>query len=164
MGEVPKAVGSTGGGISEARQRFGRLLADAMKARGIRQEDLAGRLGTTQSTVSGWINGRYEPSPDTVFAIERTLELEPGHLSRPLGYLPADDGADAVSVEGAIAQSPLLDDDQKAALIGMYQVLVKRSDRGSGRARSTTKAAGTGGTRMTPAITSARPRSVARSR
>ncbi|MGH9266496.1 MAG: helix-turn-helix domain-containing protein, partial [Acidimicrobiales bacterium] len=155
MGEVPKAVGSTGGGVSEARQRFGRLLADAMTARGMKQEDLAGRLGTTQSTVSGWINGRYEPSPETVFAIERTLELEPGHLSRPLGYLPADDGANPVSVEGAIAQSPLLDDDQKAALIGMYQVLVTRSDRGLGPARASTKAAAAGRTRMTAAIASA---------
>ena len=164
MGEVPKAVGGTGGGVSEPRQRFGRLLAEAMKARGIKQDELAGRLGTTQSTVSGWINGRYEPAPGTVFAIERTLELEPGHLSRPLGYLPVDDGPDPVSVEATIAHSPLLDDEEKAALVGMYQVLVKRSDGGSGPARATTKGAPTGRARMTPGIAPARPRSVARSR
>ena len=164
MGEVQEAVGGTGGGVSEARRRFGRLLAEAMKARGMKQEDLAGRIGTTQSTVSGWINGRYEPAPGTVFAIERTLELEPGHLSRPLGYLPVADGADPVSVEAAIAHSPLLDDDQKSALIGMYQVLVKGSEGSSGPARASTSAASTGRTRMTSAIGPARPRSVARSR
>src|SRR3954451_19446032 len=97
------------------RLNFGRLLSDALRARGMRQEDLAGLLGTTQSSVSGWINGRYEPAAPTVFTVERCLGMEPGSLSRPLGYLAGEPASRLVSVESAIAQSPQLDDDEKAA-------------------------------------------------
>jgi len=113
------------------RRRFGGLLADAMKARGLRQEDLAGMLGANQSSVSGWINGKYEPSAATVFSLERCLGVGAGMLSRPLGYLPVDPTARPISVEGAIAQSPLLDDEEKAALASMYRVLVARSTGGA---------------------------------
>lgn len=106
------------------RRRFGRLLSDAMKARGMRQEDLAGMLGATQSSVSGWTNGKYEPAAATVFTVERCLGLEPGTLSRPLGYLPVEPVARTISVEGAIAQSPLLDEEEKTALTSIYRVLV----------------------------------------
>ncbi len=125
------------------RLRFGRLLADAMKVRGMKQEDLAGMLGTTQSSVSGWINGKYEPAAATVFTVERSLGLEPGALSRPLGYLPVEPAARTISVEGAIAQSPLLDDEEKAALASMYRVLVTRSTRSANgeRPRSRVQAA-----------------------
>jgi transcriptional regulator with XRE-family HTH domain len=110
-----------------SRVRFGRLLADAMKARGMRQGDLAGMLGANQSSVSGWINGKYEPAAGTVFTLERCLGVDPGTLSRPLGYLPVDPAQRMVSVEAAIADSPLLDDEAKAALAGTYRVLVARS-------------------------------------
>ena len=122
-----RTAGTTNSGTAtERRTRFGRLLADALKVRGMKQEHLAGLMGTTQSSVSGWINGKYEPAADTVFRIERSLGLEPGHLSRPLGYLPVDGASAAPSVEGAILQSPLLEDDEKAALMAVYQVLVDR--------------------------------------
>ena len=111
----------------EGRIAFGRMLADALKSRGMKQDDLARSLGTTQSSVSGWINGKYEPSADTVFTIERSLDLDPGFLSRPLGYLPVEPVARPISVEGAIAQSTSLDDDAKAALSSLYRVLAKRS-------------------------------------
>lgn len=111
---------------------FGRLLADALKSRHMKQEDLAAALGITQSSVSGWINGKYEPAAATVFSVERFLDLDPGSLSRPLGYLPVEPASASVSVEGAIAQSPLLDEDQKAALSSMYRVLVRQ---GSARPR-----------------------------
>lgn len=108
------------------RVAFGRILADALKSRGMKQEDLARSLGTTQSSVSGWINGKYEPSAGTVFTIERSLNLDPGLLSRPLGYLPVEPVARPISVEGAIAQSTSIDDDAKAALSALYRVLAKR--------------------------------------
>lgn len=111
----------------ERRIAFGRLLAEALKTRGMKQDDLAGKLGTTQSSVSGWINGKYEPAAATVFTIERSLGMDPGTLSRPLGYLPVEPVSRTVSVEGAIAQNTLLDEEQKAALSAMYRVLVKRS-------------------------------------
>ena len=113
--------------VDERRLAFGRLLAEALKSRGMKQEDLARKLGTTQSSVSGWINGKYEPAAATVFSIERSLTMEPGTLSRPLGYLPVEPASRSVSVEGAIAQNTLLDEEQKTALSAMYRLLVKRS-------------------------------------
>jgi transcriptional regulator with XRE-family HTH domain len=52
------------------RKRFGGTLAEALSARGRRQEDLAEALDTTQSAVSAWINGKSEPAAATVFACE----------------------------------------------------------------------------------------------
>jgi transcriptional regulator with XRE-family HTH domain len=106
---------------------FGRTLAQALKERGMKQEDLARSLGTTQSSVSGWVNGKYEPAAATVFTIERSLGLDPGLLSRPLGYLPVEPAARSISVEAAIAQCTTLDDEAKAAIAGLYRVLAKRS-------------------------------------
>jgi len=141
----------------DRRVRFGRLLADAMKARGMKQEDLAGMLGTTQSSVSGWINGKYEPAAATVFTIERSLGMEPGGLSRPLGYLPVEAATQPVSIEGAIAQSANLDDEEKAALAAMYRLLVNRSTRAD---RSTPAGATRGRVQAAPSAAT-RPRSVA---
>ena len=114
--------------VDSARNRrsaFGRLLADSLKVQRLKQEELARMLGTTQSSVSGWINGKYEPAAAMVFTIERSLGLDPGSLSRPLGYLPVEPVARSVSVEGAIAQNTQLDDDAKAALSALYRVLVR---------------------------------------
>ena len=128
-GEREPVVGGTVGPYGEAvggRLAFGRMLAEALKGRSMKQEDLARSLGTTQSSVSGWINGKYEPAAATVFTIERSLALEPGSLSRPLGYLPVEPSARATSVEAAITQSTNLDDDAKAALSALYRVLARR--------------------------------------
>jgi transcriptional regulator with XRE-family HTH domain len=110
----------------DGRAAFGRMLAEALRGRRMKQEDLARALGTTQSSVSGWINGKYEPAAATVFTIEHSLGLSPGCLSRPLGYLPVEPAA-PVSVEAAIVQSPHLDDDAKDALAALYRVLTKRT-------------------------------------
>ncbi len=150
-----KTAGTTDrGGDVDRRARFGKLLAEALRTRGMKQEHLAGALGTTQSSVSGWINGKYEPSADTVFRMERSLGLEPGHLSRPLGYLPLEAVSAPATVEGAILQSPVLDDEEKAALVAVYHAFV---DRGTSPAPRADRPRAQGG-RTRPG---ARPRSVA---
>ena len=136
MGRSAIAVSGVGGTGGEGRRRFGRLLAEALKGRGMKQEDLARQLGTTQSSVSGWINGKYEPAAGTVFTIERALDMEPGHLSRPLGYLPVDAAPHAVGVEVAIDHSTALGDEEKAALIAVYRALVKAGGATARRARA----------------------------
>jgi transcriptional regulator with XRE-family HTH domain len=113
----------------DGRQRFGALLANALKARAMKQEQLAGMLGTTQSSVSGWINGKYEPSAATVFTIEQSLGMDPGYLSRPLGYLPLEAAAAPLGVDGVIAQSPLLDDEDKVVLTSLYELLAGKRAR-----------------------------------
>ena len=127
----------------------------------MKQEDLAQILGTTQSSVSGWINGKYEPAAATVFLIERSLGVDPGFLSRPLGYLPVEPVARAVSVEGAIAQSRNLDDDAKAALAALYRVLAKRSAPAVGPPRSRRQPAASKRNRLATPGDTDRPRSVA---
>jgi transcriptional regulator with XRE-family HTH domain len=154
----------------EGRLIFGRLLAQALKGRGMTQEDLARSLGTTQSSVSGWINGKYEPAAATVFTVERSLGLDAGTLSRPLGYLPVEPASKAISVEGAIAQSASLDDEQKAALCALYRLLAKRGGSPSavpasapaGTERPRNQPATPNRSRLTPAAGApTRPRSVA---
>lgn len=115
---------------------FGRLLAEALKVRGMKQEELARLLGTTQSSVSGWINGKYEPAAATVFTIERSLALEPGSCSRPLGYLPVEAAGRPVGIEAAITQSRDLDDDAKRALCDLYRVLARQGTPPADRAPS----------------------------
>ncbi|HET7721754.1 MAG TPA: helix-turn-helix transcriptional regulator [Acidimicrobiales bacterium] len=131
------------------------MLAEALRGRRMKQEDLARSLGTTQSSVSGWINGKYEPAAATVFTIESSLGLEPGSLSRPLGYLPVEPAARSLSVEAAIVQSPHLDDDAKDALAALYRVLAKRSTPAMVPSRPR---------RPVPAMKRDRPRSVASGR
>jgi transcriptional regulator with XRE-family HTH domain len=126
MGGAFTAGGETSRIGRDGRVRFGQLLADALRVREMKQEQLAGLLGTTQSSVSGWINAKYEPAATTVFRIEQALALEPGHLSRPLGYLPVDGVAPPVGLEGAILQSDDLEDDEKDVLVAVYRLLARR--------------------------------------
>jgi transcriptional regulator with XRE-family HTH domain len=155
MGGAVVAGRDSGSDGREGRLRFGRLLADALKLRSMKQEQLARLLGTTQSSISGWINGKYEPAAGTVFGIERALALEPGHLSRPLGYLPVDAVSTPVGVESAILQSAELDDDEKDALVAVYHVLAEHQGI-AGTAASTAR----GRLTSAPPVRS-RPRSVA---
>ena len=114
------------GTAADGRFAFGRMLAEALRGRRMKQEDLARLLGTTQSSVSGWVNGKYEPAAATVFSIEGSLGLDPGSLSRPLGYLPVEPAAHPISVESAIAQCAALNDEAKAALASIYRLLDTR--------------------------------------
>ena len=122
------------------------------------QEHLAGLLGITQSSVSGWINGKYEPSAATVFLIEQSLGIDPGYLSRPLGYLPVEAAAEPLGVDTAIAESTCIDDQDKAVLVAMYELLASKRDR-SATTPSGSKKSPTVAGRRTPASTAKRPSS-----
>lgn len=126
MGGAVAAGRESGSRGNDGRRLFGRLLAEALKVREMKQERLAGLLGTTQSSVSGWINGKYEPAAATIFRIEQALALEPGHLSRPLGYLPVDAVSPPIGLEGAILRSPELHDEEKDVLVALFHVLAAR--------------------------------------
>lgn len=112
-----------------ARKAFGAALADALAIRGVYQADLADTLGTTQGTISGWVTGKSEPeTPEKAFAVERALDLQPGTLSRHLGYVPPD--LDAVmTVEAAVLHDSLLDDQNKRGILALYKELTRRTRR-----------------------------------
>lgn len=120
----------------ERRRGFGRQMGEALGRAGLRQVDLAKLVGTTQSSVSGWVNGRYEPPPATVFAIELCLGLPSGTLSGALGYLPVQAGEDQAGIEDVIAWSVDIDPEAKQAIIALYRVLsIARTSR-NGHSRS----------------------------
>lgn len=54
-----------------------------MKERKITQTELAKRTGIRQSSISDWLNDRYEPKQDKVYIIAKALNVSPAWL---LGY------------------------------------------------------------------------------
>lgn len=71
-----------------------RTFADALRGRraeaNLSQGELGAAIGVSGSAVGNWERGEDEPSRANVAALERALGLEPGDLSRHLGYGPAD--------------------------------------------------------------------------
>lgn len=65
-------------GLTPERQ-LGAVIRGVYRDAGIRQEDLAARVGVSQSTVSDWVNGRSVPSAIQIVAIDEAC----GH---PAGY------------------------------------------------------------------------------
>lgn len=102
---------------------FAAALREQLRIQNLSQKNLADRVGSGESAVSNWVAGRDEPRPQTVFAIEEALGLQPGTLSRHLGYVP-DAGWQPIPVVAAILSDPALDDAQRAALIGIYRTWV----------------------------------------
>ena len=68
--------------------QFSKNLRDALKNSKKTQQDLADYLGTTQATVSRWINGENEPDLATLIEICLYVDETPNDL---LGF---DDIAD----------------------------------------------------------------------
>jgi transcriptional regulator with XRE-family HTH domain len=115
--------------ISQREQRriaFGQGLADALAGRNLTQADLGELLSTTQSTISAWINGRSEPEPVTVFAVEEAIGVSPGFLSRLLGYLPLSVVGAPPNVEEAIARSHEIDDTGRRLVLSVWNTLVEK--------------------------------------
>ena len=97
------------------------------------QADLAGRLGVSPTAVSAWELGN-KPPIDVAAEIEAALGLEPGYLTRHLGYVPADLPPDAitrlhVSVPEAIERDPLLNEHRKRVLLAVYEDMTTRDER-----------------------------------
>lgn len=110
----------------ERLRAFGAALAEALATRGCTQRELGHALGgITQSAISAWRSGLAEPGTETVFAIERTLGLPGGHLSRHLGYVPPASAEAAAGTVAAVENDPLLTDDERRALLAVYLELVR---------------------------------------
>jgi transcriptional regulator with XRE-family HTH domain len=108
---------------------FGEALRAALADREMSQLELAERLGlNSQSVVSQWISGTHKPEPARVFELERQLEVEPGRLSRLLGYLPTD-AVPVLDVPSAIANDPHLNAQQREAVLAVYRALARPAKR-----------------------------------
>lgn len=86
------------------------------------QKWLGDRIGVSQSIINNWLQGDRLPSPWRVFDMERALDLQPGSLSRVLGYLPAS-ARSVVTVEDAIRADATLTARHRDALLAMYRAL-----------------------------------------
>lgn len=78
-----------------------------------------------QAGVYKWLRDPTILSPARVFAIERALNLQPGALSRGLGFLPVEAVAHG-GVLAAIEADPLLTDFAKYSLARMYEAMVEK--------------------------------------
>lgn len=97
----------------------------------ISQQALAERVGVTRASVNDWCRARSIPAPETVFAVERALDVADGELSRVLGYLPISiEDRPPPTVPEVIARDPRLDDAARRLLTMIYEELA-----GSTRAR-----------------------------
>lgn len=110
---------------SEQLESFGRAIATALANKGWTTGALLSVAGgktdeNKRKSVLTWMAGKVEPSRPKVLEIERILELEPGELSRHLGWVPV--GAEAVpTVEAAILADPDLTSSQKNILLAALQ-------------------------------------------
>ena len=106
-------------------EAFGRALAASLAARGLTSGALlylsAGKtIEGQRGSVTNWLKGKSEPSRPKVLAMEQFLGLEPGTLSRHLGWLPVE--ADGLPTpEAAILADAGLLAAQKQILLAALQ-------------------------------------------
>ena len=63
--------------------QFINRLKSIMSERKITQSELSKRTGIRQSSISDWLNGRYEPKQDKIYLLAQALGVSPSWL---LGY------------------------------------------------------------------------------
>jgi len=110
------------------RRRFGRALRAAREAAGMNQTAFAERLSSddrpiSQSLVSRWELGQVEPEPYQVFALETSLDLPAGDLSRYLGFVPVDPAAAPEPNTGKTIRVSINGGDDLARRIGQFSVI-----------------------------------------
>jgi len=120
----------------EQRDAFRHALRSAREDAGFSTRKLAGALDLSQSAVWQWEEGRTLPRPEMVTAAERALGVEPGRLSRLLGYVSTEVADRPVaSVLEAVDADPRLGDRERTVLRTVYRALVD-DDTGNGKATS----------------------------
>jgi transcriptional regulator with XRE-family HTH domain len=115
---------------SAQHEVFRRALRQAREDCGLSQRALAKAVGVSAGAVWQWErdHGGTLPRPDATIRLEQALKLEPGHLSRLLGYLPATtEPALTTGVVEAAKADPRLGESERALLIAVYRELVRQS-------------------------------------
>ncbi len=110
---------------------FSTALRAYMARANLSQQDLRQLLADDghavgQTTLSAWTRGETIPPNDLVECMEHHLDLEPGVLSRHLGWLPiscVDLGPDT---EAAILADALLSPHQREVLLNTYRLFTGR--------------------------------------
>jgi hypothetical protein len=110
---------------SEQKAAFGEALLAALMAKGLRPPDLIDVVGAStrdnaSNLVKNWISGKNEPPRPTVTAIEKFLDLEPGDLSRHLGWLPVG-SSEIPTLEAAVLADSELTGEQRRVLLQLLK-------------------------------------------
>jgi transcriptional regulator with XRE-family HTH domain len=112
------------------REVFRRALKQAREDAGLSQRALARAVDVSPGAVWQWERDRDGTVPrlDMTTQLEQVLNLEPGQLSRLLGYVPttAEPGT-MTSVVAAARADPRLGDSERELLIAVYRELVRQS-------------------------------------
>jgi transcriptional regulator with XRE-family HTH domain len=110
------------------KEQFRRVLKETRTRRRLSLSALGAAAGVSKSAAAQWENGRSLPVPAKVPDLERALELEPGALSRLLGYLPITSGDDKTSLDviEAIRRDARLGTHSQELLITMYRQLLRQ--------------------------------------
>lgn len=122
---MPKISNAT----EEQKAAFSAALRAAMVTAGIAEvADLARRgqavgIDRHAQTFNTWVNGS-EPSRGEVLALEVLVGVEPGHLSRHLGWVPVEANP-SVTIEHMILAEPDLSAAQKQALLTLIESMRK---------------------------------------
>jgi transcriptional regulator with XRE-family HTH domain len=76
--------------VSEVLEALGARMREARAQAGLTQEDLAGRLGFTQTAVSYWEAGKRDPGVADLLRVAEALAVPPASLLPGSDPLPAD--------------------------------------------------------------------------
>ena len=112
----------------EQRKAFSVALKAAMAAAGVEsaaqlhRRALVAGIDKTSSAVGHWTTGYSEPARPEVLILEQICEVEPGHLSRHLGWVPVGISEDT-TIEQLILADRDLTDANKATLLGLIEML-----------------------------------------
>ena len=86
--DVTPAVGD----IEDPRLRFARVVRDARKQRGWKQEDLAAHAGVSVPTIQRWETGKTgTPDPENARKVFHALGLDSRWIPVLLGYITAEE-------------------------------------------------------------------------
>jgi transcriptional regulator with XRE-family HTH domain len=112
------------------KDEFRRVLRETRIRRRLSLNALGSVAGVSKSAAAQWESGRSLPVPAKVPGLERALELEPGALSRLLGYLPITSGDDKISLDviEAIRRDRRLGEHGQELLITMYRQLLRQRE------------------------------------
>jgi transcriptional regulator with XRE-family HTH domain len=112
------------------KDEFRRLLRETRIRRRLSLNALGSAAGVSKSAAAQWESGRSLPVPAKVPGLERALELEPGALSRLLGYLPITSGDDKTSLDviEAVRRDRRLGEHGQELLITMYRQLLRQRE------------------------------------
>ena len=98
-------------------------IRQAREEANVTQDELARRIGRTQSTVQKWEAGR-QPTLDTIRRLEEALDHRRGQLLRLAGYV-----AEARTAREMLEVDPALTPNQRETMLAAYDVAVQLSSR-----------------------------------